>query len=307
MPRQAVTFRSLPTEIITRIFILSSNPSLVLICRELNHILAPLSKSTAIRTEFLLVRYRNNYVKAVVKGLRWSFFDLELLNALDRLYLKAKTSRRLCKALSTTRLDTMTPGMSSGQKVLTLSSTRDVSSPSNPNTSRRSDPQEPPRKKRKKYAAPDQDPSSSSKTAAAAAGLPTETMDCQEIRIRLPKDFSMPRRLFKSSDHLPLIRALLIRGASPSLPSHYPLVRASQRGDVEMVKTLFEFGALPEMTALRWACVEENDEILDLFLEMGVQPDDQCLSWCVDKGKTRMIDRLLKLGVVPDLKTLIGF
>ncbi|KAF9349534.1 hypothetical protein BGX34_001749 [Mortierella sp. NVP85] len=305
MTRQAITFRSLPTEIITKIFILSSNPSLVLICRELNHILAPLSKSTAIRTEFLLVRYRNNYVKAVVKGLRWSFFDLELLNALDRLYLKAKTSRRLCKALSTTLLDGAAPGMSSGRKALTLSSTAHASSPSNTNTSRSSDPQEPPRKKRKKYAAPDQDPSS--KTAAAAAGLPTETMDCQEIKIRLPKDFSMPRRLFKSSDHLPLIRALLMRGASPSLPSHYPLVRASQRGDVEMVKTLFEFGAPPEMTALRWACVEENDDILDLFLEMGVQPDDQCLSWCVDKGKTRMIDRLLKLGVVPDLKTLIGF
>jgi len=149
MPRQALTFKSLPTEIITRIFILSSNPSLVLICRELNHILAPLSKSTAIRTEFLLVRYRNNYVKAVVKGLRWAFFDLELLNALDRLYRKAKTSRRLCKASSTTFLDTMTPGMSSGQKALTLSSTTHAPSPSNPNTSRRSDPQEPPRKKRK--------------------------------------------------------------------------------------------------------------------------------------------------------------
>lgn len=117
----------------------------------------------------------------------------------------------------------------------------------------------------------------------------------------------MPRRLFKSSDHLQLINTLLARGASPSHPSHYPLVRASQRGDVEMVKTLFAFGAPPEMKALRLACVEEKDEVLDLFLERGVQPDKQCLSLCVEKGKIRMIDRLLELGVVPDLKTVLGF
>ncbi|KAF9433270.1 receptor accessory protein 4 [Entomortierella beljakovae] len=113
----------------------------------------------------------------------------------------------------------------------------------------------------------------------------------------------MPRGLFRSNKYMPLIRVLLSRGASPTYRSHYPLVRASQRGDTDMVRLLVEYGAPLDITALRWACVEEKDEVIDIFLEKGVKPDGQCLSWCVEKGKTRMVDKLLKLGVVPDLKT----
>ncbi|KAG0242864.1 hypothetical protein BGX31_011454 [Mortierella sp. GBA43] len=314
MAQTSATFRSLPTEIITKIFILSSNPSLALICRELNHILAPLTRSIAIRTDFLLVRYRNNYVKAVAKGLRWAFFDLELLKALDRSYLKQIMTRQSCQA----RLEYSQPGTKRDRSSLLGHDQEPSTTPTHnhtsldliSNTPQRSEVQAPPRKKRKKYADPLQEishipPSTDNK------GCSTEAMDasttCPENGIPLPKDFAMPRRLFKSSVHLPLINTLLLRGASPSYPSHYPLVRACQRGDVDMVKTLFAFGAPPEMTALRWACAEEQDEIIDLFLGMGVRPDGQCLSWCVERGKTRMIDKLLKMGVVPDLKTVLGF
>lgn len=308
MARPVATFRALPTEIIIRIFTLSSNPSLALICRELNYILAPLSKSIAIRIDFLLVRYRNNYVKAVVKGLRWAFFDLELLKALDRLYLKEMAARQPCSTKLSWDSQFGSKGDHSSSSLGYHQETSSIV-----DASRRSDPQEPPRKKRKKYGNPmpgldsrhstpmDQDPSNKALLQVDASRT------CQEDGIPLPKDFAMPRRLFKSSDHLPLINILLARGASPSHPSHYPLVRASQRGDVEMVKTLFAFGAPPEMKALQLACVEERDEVLDLFLERGVRPDNQCLSLCVEKGKTRMIDRLLELGVVPDLKTVLGF
>ncbi|KAF9957128.1 hypothetical protein BGZ65_002241 [Modicella reniformis] len=317
MSQPAAALRALPTELLIRIFTLSSNPSLILVCRELNHILAPVSKSTAIRTEFLLVRYRNNYVKAVVKGLRWTFFDLDVLEALDRLYQKGRP-QQLCnvKLASHSQSNTSTTGDRSSfmiqhfQEALNMPASIHVSLEPNLSASQASEPQEPLRKKRKKYhlaPALDLRHTTMDHDYSNMALSQLEASSFQESKIPLPKDFAMPRRLFKSSDYLPLIKTLLSRGASPSHPSHYPLVRASQRGDVEMVKTLLAFGAPLEIKALRWACVEEKDEVIDVFLDRGVKPDDQCLSWCVEKGKTRMIDRLLKLGVVPDLKTVLGF
>ncbi|KAI1314610.1 receptor accessory protein 4 [Mortierella claussenii] len=309
MPQPKATLLSLPTEIISSIFTLSSNPALVFVCQELNHILAPLSKSLATRVEFLLVRYRNNYVKAIVKGLRWSFFDLELLHVLDRIYYRERTRIREIAARKALISYATTPSseVSGDQTIATSSEASSTSSTSS--TSSASKSKAPPKKKRKKYQLPSIDQpaliSANDLNGLDDPSLQAAVVDASLLdrEIPLPKDFSLPRRLFKSSDFIPLIQILLSRGASPSYPLHYPLVRASQRGDVRMVKLLLAFGAPPEMKALRWACVEEHDDVVDIFLENGVRPDGQCLSWCVEKGKTKMIDRLLKLGVVPDLKT----
>ncbi|KAF9358543.1 hypothetical protein BGX26_001487 [Mortierella sp. AD094] len=312
MPGPNASLTTLPHEIVSRIFTLSSNPALVITCRELNQTLAPLSKSIATRIEFLLLRYRGNYIKAVIKGLRWTFFDLGLLNALDRIY----RNERL-RILKTAARQPLIAGAKSLNGV-PQSSPQQLQPPGAAATS---DPnKEPPKKKRKKYhlLAPESslqspiadDTSICLTTDARHTDLPageTVASSSYNQEIPLPKDFPLPRRLFKSSDFMPLIQVLLSRGASPSYPSHYPLVRASQRGDADMVRLLFEYGAPPEMKALRWACVEEMNDVLDVFLEKGIKPDEQCLSWCVEKGKTKMIDRLLKLGVVPDLKTVLGF
>ncbi|KAG0014786.1 hypothetical protein BGZ80_010232 [Entomortierella chlamydospora] len=310
MPKTNATLTTLPHEIISRIFTLSSNPALVITCRELNRTLAPLSKSIATRIEFLLVRYRGNYVKAVVKGLRWTFFDLGLLNALDRIY----RNERL-RILETAARQSLISGTQSlnGVSQSSPQQLQPIGAATTPESNK-----EPPKKKRKKYHLNVSFPQSpvahdTSARLAIDAGhtdIPvgeTVASNSYNQEIPLPKGFPLPRRLFKSSDFIPLIQVLLSRGASPSYPSHYPLVRASQRGDVDMVRLLFEHGAPPEMKALRWACVEEMDDVLDVFLEKGIKPDGQCLSWCVEKGKTKMIDRLLKLGVVPDLKTVLGF
>ncbi|KAF9962445.1 hypothetical protein BGZ72_004813 [Mortierella alpina] len=322
MPRPSASITTLPYELVIAIFTLSSNPSLALTCRELHHILAPLSRSNSARINFLLIRYRHNYVKAVIKGLRWKFFDLELLTALDRLY--SRETQRKSEASARQQLQAAARFSTHGGLPWI-----DAVAPANPSppaavavssTSSTVDSKEPPRKKRKKYQIPIPESylsmgmvgnhsRSSSPADPISSSSKTDSTDKQEIvqEIPLPKDFSMPRRLFKSSSYLPLIQQLLSRGGSPSYPSHYPLVRASQRGDVDMVRLLLSFGAPPDMRALQQACVEEQDDVLDIFLEMGVKPDTQCLSLCVEKGKTRMIDRLLSLGVVPDLKTVLGF
>ncbi|KAI8596027.1 hypothetical protein EDD21DRAFT_18345 [Dissophora ornata] len=317
MSRPAASLTTLPPEIVSAIFTLSSNPSLVLTCRDLNQILAPLSKSLATRIDFLLVRYRHNYVKAVVKGLRWSFFDLELLHALDRVYRRewSRTADRTQQAARQSgSAALLSSSLSFLQPYQDTSMTPSTNSPvsSTSTTPSESGSIEPPRKKRKKYQ--QSEPDLAVRNVVNKADLSSSTTldihtpsNIDDIRIPLPKDFAMPRRLFKSSQHIPLIRILLSRGASPSHPSSYPLKRASHRGDVDMVRLLLSSGAPLEIEALRWACVEERDEVLDIFLEHGVKPDGTCLRLCVEKGRSKMIDRLLTLGVVPDLKTVLGF
>ncbi|KAF8932999.1 hypothetical protein BGZ47_011071 [Haplosporangium gracile] len=334
MPQTAPPFLTLPTELIINIFILSSNPALALTCRSLSYILAPLSKSNSTRTRFLLTRYRHNYVKAVIKGLRWAFFDIDLLNALDHIYSRDRNRSRIgdetpARQELLLRLHpTATVGSSAQFHAwettitaspidqladdVSVSSSGTATPTTTPASSKRSLPTDAEdsssKKKRRKYPLPPPTPRNSipadlSVSNTAERGIAVQ----QDSLIPLPKDFPIPRRLFKSHDYIPLLRALLSRGGSPLHTSHYPLVRASQRGDVDMVKMLLSYGAPAEMKALRWACVEEHNEIVDVFLEYGVKPDDQCLSWCVENGKTKMIDRLLKMGVVPNLKTVLGF
>jgi hypothetical protein len=320
----------LPTELIINIFILSSNPALALTCRSLNYTLAPLSKSNSTRVRFLLTRYRHNYVKAVVKGLRWAFFDIDLLNALDHIYARDRERSRtgdqsswqepLARPHPTTvgssaqfhAWETTGTASQIGQLTDDVSAASPRTTVATPTSSKRPLPKEAHdslnKKKRRKYPLPPptpRNPVPPELSVDNTAGR--EGSEQQDRLVPLPKDFPIPRRLFKSHEFIPLLRALLSRGGSPSHTSHYPLVRASQRGDLEMVKMLLSYGAPAEMKALRWACVEEHDEIVDVFLEYGVKPDDQCLSWCVEKGKTRMIDLLLKMGVVPNLKTVLGF
>ena len=336
MPQPTPPLLTLPTELLINIFILSSNPALALTCRTLNFTLAPLSKSNSTRTRFLLTRYRHNYVKAVVKGLRWAFFDIDLLNALDYIYSRDRDRSRIADeatarqellwrphpsttvgssaqfhAWETTATVTASPIDQLADDVSVASSRTTTPTPTPDKRSQPADTEDSSsKKKRRKYPLPPSTPRNplpADLSVNNTAGGGGDASDQQDSLIPLPKDFPIPRRLFKSHDYIPLLRALLSRGGSPSHTSHYPLVRASQRGDVEMVRMLLSYGAPAEMKALRWACVEEHNEIVDIFLEYGVKPDDQCLSWCVEKGKTKMIDRLLKMGVVPNLKTVLGF
>ncbi|KAF9183106.1 hypothetical protein BGZ50_004440 [Haplosporangium sp. Z 11] len=326
MPKRTLTLVTLPTELIVLIFVHSSNPALVLTCRTLNQTLAPLTRSIATRIDFLFIRYRHNYIKAVIKGLRWSFFDLELLTALDRLYKKerqrvAEVSTKKTQLAIAIGASKPSPQPLQEHSIPPLNTSSTIAS--NPST-REAPESDRPKKKRKKYqvnqnlpetvavtnVAQDgarslNDPSLLASTTDTTSISKTEAGDSIDERIPLPLEFPIPRGLFKSENHQPLIRELLSRGGSPSYPSGYPLVRACQRGDVDMVKLLLFHGARPEVKALRWACVEEHNEVLDIFLEIGVMPDQECLKRCVEMGKFKMTNRLLELGVVPDMKTLM--
>ncbi|KAG0171073.1 hypothetical protein DFQ28_010552 [Apophysomyces sp. BC1034] len=74
----------LPCEIITRIFILSSNPHLPVVCRNLMHMLYKCSET--VKVEWLLHRHNQNIFEAFEEGLRFPFFDIQLLTHFDRLY-----------------------------------------------------------------------------------------------------------------------------------------------------------------------------------------------------------------------------
>ncbi|KFH73386.1 hypothetical protein MVEG_00602 [Podila verticillata NRRL 6337] len=295
--KPTATLLTLPTELISRIFTLSSNPSLVLTCRVLNQTLAPLSKTVYTRIEFLLYRYRNNYIKAVVKGLRWSFFDLDLLQGLDRIYARERVrirdahTKESLNSLAIAKYSNNSSRSSSVVSTPLMSSVPPSPSPSTTSTNSvaRSNPGHPsdrPKKKSRKYQLPDESHTVINDQIlmdgiSTSTGTNGSTNSTNSDLIPLPKDFSMPRRLFKSHKYFELIKTLIARGASSSQPSNYPLVRASQRGDVEMVKLLLVNGAPPDQKALRWACVEEQDAVLDLFVEMGFMPDETCLDCSV--------------------------
>ncbi|KAF9973100.1 hypothetical protein BGZ73_003701 [Actinomortierella ambigua] len=95
------TLASLPTELLLRIFTLSSNPALALLSRDFYTRIGDASKtSVATRVAFLMVRYRAHWGKMIVKGLRWKFFNRDVLHALDRLYareVQSKHDRRVAR------------------------------------------------------------------------------------------------------------------------------------------------------------------------------------------------------------------
>ncbi|KAG0255738.1 hypothetical protein DFQ27_006090 [Actinomortierella ambigua] len=89
------TLASLPTELLLRIFTLSANPSLALLSRDFYTRIGDASRtSVATCVAFLMTRYRARWDRMVIKGLRWKFFNLDVLHALDRLYAR-RVQRKL--------------------------------------------------------------------------------------------------------------------------------------------------------------------------------------------------------------------
>ncbi|RUS22393.1 hypothetical protein BC937DRAFT_89441 [Endogone sp. FLAS-F59071] len=74
----------LPAEILTAIFIFSTNPEFVLTSKRIHSTLATTSNS--VKADWLLYRYHKNPVQAFHKGLCWRFFDKPVLDRLDYYY-----------------------------------------------------------------------------------------------------------------------------------------------------------------------------------------------------------------------------
>ncbi|KAL0074523.1 hypothetical protein F4703DRAFT_1892194 [Phycomyces blakesleeanus] len=130
--------------------------------------------------------------------------------------------------------------------------------------------------------------------------------------VTLLTDVMIPTRLFSDAkpedECLELTRLLLERGASPTKPKGYPVIKASQVGRLSMVKLLVAFGADPTVRqnmALRVSAARDNREIVSYFLDdLKVAPDSETLKACVQKGLWDMVTILMNHGAVPDMTTV---
>ncbi|CAG8500618.1 5286_t:CDS:1 [Acaulospora morrowiae] len=73
----------LPLEVLQYIFILSGNPHFP---RVSQNFYKAANSQTSVKTQWLLCKYKNDYKKAFFRGLKWKFFNKEILNQLDNLY-----------------------------------------------------------------------------------------------------------------------------------------------------------------------------------------------------------------------------
>lgn len=73
----------LPFEILSKIFILSSNPELTIVNQYLFHQLH--YSHNSLKIQFLMHKYRNDVTKAFEEAVKYPFFNLDLLKRLDKL------------------------------------------------------------------------------------------------------------------------------------------------------------------------------------------------------------------------------
>ncbi|CAG8663471.1 13198_t:CDS:1 [Cetraspora pellucida] len=73
----------LPFEVLQYIFVLAKNPDLALVSRTFHHVS---TSQTSVKTQWLMRRYNNDCERALSRGLKWKFFNKDVLNQLDLLY-----------------------------------------------------------------------------------------------------------------------------------------------------------------------------------------------------------------------------
>ncbi len=108
---------------------------------------------------------------------------------------------------------------------------------------------------------------------------------------------------------------LLSRGENKATP----LMRAAQKGDVEMARQILAAGS--EISALNadgnnalWlACFGGNIEMLDLLIDAGLDMNHAndsgatALMFAASSGRTAVVERLLQRGAETSAETLDGF
>jgi thiosulfate/3-mercaptopyruvate sulfurtransferase len=98
-----------------------------------------------------------------------------------------------------------------------------------------------------------------------------------------------------------------------------PLMRASHKGDIDMVGLLIQAGARLNArnadgnNALWLACVGGHPDIIDVLTKAGIEIDNQNdngatpLMYAASAGKAEIVDSLLARGASTDVETLDGF
>jgi len=87
MTHNKFNIQQLPFEVLQQIFIFSSNPAFASVSR-LFHYIA--NSQTSVKTQWLLHKFNNDCPKALYRGLKWRFFNKNILNQLDSIYYQSK-------------------------------------------------------------------------------------------------------------------------------------------------------------------------------------------------------------------------
>ncbi|RGB36172.1 hypothetical protein C1646_92964 [Rhizophagus diaphanus] len=90
MANNNLKIQQLPFEVLQQIFIFSSNPAFASVSR-LFHYIA--NSQTSVKTQWLLNKFNHDCPKALYRGLKWRFFNKNILYQLDSFYYQSKCKR----------------------------------------------------------------------------------------------------------------------------------------------------------------------------------------------------------------------
>ncbi|ORZ08658.1 hypothetical protein BCR42DRAFT_424639 [Absidia repens] len=258
----------LPHELLCEIFILSSNPSLPVVCRSLKYHLYHCPDSVKLR--WLLYRHDNNIQAAFYGGVLFPFFTTRLLHRMDYVYHNEQlTADSLMRVTTETSHsddnDSDTVSNNNSDAPVTLTAT--MATTTIPYTKKKMPPH-------------------LFNNAAS-----TETADNDN-----------------DNDNDKMITLLLERGGSADKPKGYPLIKCAQLGRLDRVQQLVKYGANPTLRnnmALRVCAARNNMEMVLYFLDqLKVTPDSETLRACAQKKLWNMVQVLVDHGAVPDMNTV---
>ncbi|GES86054.1 hypothetical protein GLOIN_2v1508861 [Rhizophagus clarus] len=90
MANNNLNIQQLPFEVLQQIFIFSSNPAFASVSR-LFHYIA--NSQTSVKTQWLLHKFNHDCSKALYRGLKWRFFNKNILYQLDSIYYQTKCKK----------------------------------------------------------------------------------------------------------------------------------------------------------------------------------------------------------------------
>ncbi|RUP51792.1 hypothetical protein BC936DRAFT_145953 [Jimgerdemannia flammicorona] len=241
---QQKTIEDFPVEILTAIFVLSTNHNLALASKRLHSSLA--GAPTSVKVDWLLQRYHNDPVQAFHRGVYWRFFDMQVLAGLDQQYCRQQ--RWIVSEIKHTT-SAQSSRASAGQSTST-----DLNNSCIPYTSI----------------------SIPSYIFALESANPEHYALIEELLVRgASPNTPLGYPIIKSAilGRLDIIKLLLKYGADPSARKNMALRVSAGRNNFEVVKLLFEHGVSADNETLR-ICVQKNLwEMANLLIKHGAAPD----------------------------------
>ncbi|OZJ04679.1 hypothetical protein BZG36_02548 [Bifiguratus adelaidae] len=244
-----VTLQDLPHEILIDIFLYSSNPQLVITSKGLYQYLANLPAS--VKAEWLMIKYAHDPRLAFHHGVRWAFFNHDVLRNLDKRYQaiarleleegkrdsdRPQKRRRLSKptlAIKAPSSNALIPISFAGKKV--------------------------------PYTFFDQSPTPPERIALI------ETLLTRGANVNEPNGYPIIRS--SSLGNQRMIKLLLSYGADPSIRKNSALKLAAGHGHVDTVRLLLENGVKPDADVLKITVKKEFWDIVKLLMDHGAVPD----------------------------------